>query len=81
MIKINILRRENKILEEVDKALFRRWFTDFEFPNEENKPYKSSGGEMRDSEVGSIPKGWQVSEIGKEITIHGGSTPSTSERE
>jgi type I restriction enzyme S subunit len=37
---------------------------DFEFPNEEGKPYKSSGGKMVDSELGQIPKGWKVGKLG-----------------
>ena len=36
----------NKTLEAVGEAVFKRWFVDFEFPNQEGKPYKSSGGEM-----------------------------------
>jgi len=46
----------NKTLEEIGKALFKRWFVDFEFPNEDGKPYKSSGGKMVDSELGEIPE-------------------------
>lgn len=47
-----------KNLEHVSSALFKQWFVDFEFPNEEGKPYKSSGGEMVQSELGNIPKNW-----------------------
>lgn len=36
---------------------------EFEFPNEEGKPYKSSGGEMVESELGEIPKEWEVSQL------------------
>ena len=50
----------NETLEEMAQALFKRWFVDFEFPNEEGHPYKSSGGEMIESELGMIPKGWHV---------------------
>lgn len=42
------------------QALFRRWFIDFEFPDKEGKPYKSSGGEMVETELGKVPKGWRV---------------------
>jgi len=38
----------NKTLEEIGKELFKRWFVDFEFPNEQGKPYKSNGGKMVD---------------------------------
>lgn len=44
-----------KKLEQIAQTLFKRWFIDFEFPNEEGKPYKSSGGEMVESELGDIP--------------------------
>jgi len=47
-----------KNLEEFSQTLFKHWFIDFEFPNVEGLPYKSSGGEMVDSELGEIPKDW-----------------------
>lgn len=47
-------------LEQLSQNFFKHWFIDFEFPNEEGKPYKSSGGEMVESELGEIPKGWKV---------------------
>lgn len=50
----------NKTLEEMAQSIFKRWFVDFEFPNEDGEPYKSSGGEMIESELGMIPKGWEV---------------------
>lgn len=62
--KIELNNQMNKTLEEMAQALFKRWFVDFEFPNEEGEPYKSSGGEMVDSELGMIPKGWKVGCLG-----------------
>lgn len=56
-------------LEELAQTLFKRWFVDFEFPNEEGKPYKSSGGKMVESELGMIPEGWRH-EVLKNITIN-----------
>ena len=53
----------NKTLEEMAQSIFKRWFVDFEFPNEDGEPYKSSGGEMVDSELGMIPKGWEVKSL------------------
>lgn len=47
-------------LDQISHLLFKRWFIDFEFPNEDGKPYKSSGGEMVESELGEIPKGWST---------------------
>lgn len=58
--KIELNNEMNKTLEEMAQSLFKRWFVDFEFPNEDGEPYKSSGGEMVDSELGMIPKGWEV---------------------
>ena len=65
---IELNNRTNKVLEEIAQAIFKRWFVDFEFPNEDGEPYKSSGGEMVDSELGEIPKGWRVVELGDVTT-------------
>ncbi|QNO14101.1 restriction endonuclease subunit S [Alkalicella caledoniensis] len=58
--KIEVNNQINKKLEEMTQAIFKQWFVDFDFPNEEGEPYKSSGGEMVESELGMIPKGWEV---------------------
>jgi type I restriction enzyme S subunit len=62
--KIENLRKQNETLEVMAQTLFKHWFVDFEFPNEDGKPYKSSGGEMVRSELGEIPAGWRVGELG-----------------
>ena len=61
--KIELNNKINQELENLAQTLFKRWFIDFEFPNENGEPYKSSGGEMVDSELGEIPKGWTVEEL------------------
>jgi type I restriction enzyme, S subunit len=53
----------NQKLEETAQAIYKQWFLDFEFPDKDGKPYKSNGGEMVESELGEIPKGWQVEPI------------------
>lgn len=55
-------------LESTAQAIYKEWFVDFEFPNEEGKPYKTNGGEMVWCEEleKEIPKGWEVIEL-KEI--------------
>ena len=58
--KITLLRRQNETLEAIAQALFKHWFVDFEFPNENGQSYKSSGGKMVPSELGEIPEGWKV---------------------
>ncbi|MCK6225207.1 restriction endonuclease subunit S [Staphylococcus hominis] len=50
-------------LEELSQTLFKRWFVDFEFPDKDGNPYKSSGGEMIDSELGKIPLNWSIKSI------------------
>ena len=52
-------------LEETAQAIYKQWFVDFEFPDENGKPYKSNGGEMIESELGKIPKGWEATLLGK----------------
>lgn len=58
--KIELLRRNNKTLGNIAQTLFKRWFVEYEFPNEKGKPYKSTGGKMIDSELGEIPVGWET---------------------
>lgn len=77
--KIELNQRMNTTLEAVGQAVFKRWFVDFEFPNEEGKPYKSSGGEMVHSSLGKIPKFWEVSGLGDMAHVVLGGTPKRAE--
>ena len=79
--KIELNNEMNKTLEEMAQSIFKRWFVDFEFPNEDGEPYKSSGGEMVDSELGMIPKGWEVKTLDYVGDIVSGGTPSTKNEE
>ena len=63
--KIELNNKINQELENLAQTIFKQWFIDFEFPNENGEPYKSSGGEMVESELGEIPKGWEVGTIYK----------------
>ena len=58
--KIKVNRQINDNLESMAKQLYDYWFVQFDFPNEEGKPYKSSGGAMVYNEKlkREIPKGW-----------------------
>ncbi|AXY08012.1 restriction endonuclease subunit S [Bacillus thuringiensis LM1212] len=58
--KIQLNKKVINNLEEISQTLFKHWFIDFEFPNEQGHPYKSSSGEMVESELGEIPKEWKV---------------------
>ena len=75
--KIELNNEMNKTLEDMAQSIFKRWFIDFEFPNENGQPYKSSGGEMVESELVMIPKGWEVKTIADIGEVISGGTPST----
>ena len=63
--KIAINRQINRNLEELAKQIYDYWFVQFDFPNEEGKPYKSSGGKMVWNDVlkREIPDGWKVQKL------------------
>lgn len=70
--KIQLLKEQNKVLEDMAQVLFKRWFIDFEFLNKEGKPYKSSGGRMIEGELGEMPEGWKVFKLDSLVdTING----------
>ncbi len=78
--KIELNNKINQELETLAQTLFNQWFIDFEFPNENGEPYKSSGGEMVVSELGEIPKGWEIlkfKDIVEKYIDNRGKTPPT----
>ena len=76
--KIAINRQINDNLEAMAKQLYDYWFVQFDFPNEDGKPYKSSGGAMMWNEKlkREIPKAWYADNICKIANILSGGTPS-----
>ncbi len=70
--KIETNNQINKTLEKMAQSIFKHWFVDFEFLNENGEPYKSSGGEMIESELGMIPKGWEVKSLDEIATMKNG---------
>ena len=75
--RIDLNKRLIQKLEETAQAIYKNWFVDFEFPDENGKPYKSNGGEMVVSELGEIPRGWEIVSV-KEFCkeMKSGGTPS-----
>ncbi len=81
--KIELLREQNKTLETLAQMIFKEWFCEFEFPQTHPSPdlsqrergYKSSGGEMVESELGLIPKGWRVERLGDALEVKRGGSP------
>ena len=63
--KIALNKKINAKLEAMAKRLYDYWFVQFDFPNEEGKPYKTSGGKMVWNETlkREIPEGWEVKSI------------------
>lgn len=86
--KIELNQIMNKTLETMARALFKSWFIDFDpvrakmegrDPNLPRHIADLFPSRLVDSELGKIPAGWQLSEIGKEVDAVGGATPSTKE--
>ena len=79
MQKIDINNKINKELEAVAKLIYDYWFVQFDFPDANGKPYKSSGGKMVYNEElkCKIPDGWANGTLSDLGEIVGGSTPST----
>ena len=77
--KIIVNRRINDNLEAMAKQLYDYWFVQFDFPNEEGKPYKSSGGAMVYNEKmkREIPQGWTAANIFDELSVQYGFPFST----
>ena len=65
--KIQLLHQINDNLAELAKTIYDYWFVQFDFPDENGNPYKSSGGKMVYNEVlkRKIPEGWEVKKLGE----------------
>ena len=72
--RIKLNEELNRKLEETAQAIYKHWFVDFEFPDKNGQPYKSSGGEMEYEPLLEIeiPKGWSVKELGDLCMVKGG---------
>ena len=80
--KIELLHQINDNLAELAKTIYDYWFVQFDFPDENGKPYKTSGGKMVYNEVlkREIPKGWEVQKLEEiEPNIITGKTPPTKD--
>ena len=77
--KIELNKQINDNLEAMAKQLYDYWFVQFDFPNEEGKPYKSSGGAMVWNEKlkREIPEGWNVANVFDELSVQYGFPFST----
>jgi type I restriction enzyme S subunit len=76
--KIELNNKINSELEAMAKLIYDYWFVQFESPNEDGKPYKSSGGKMVWNEElkRDVPEGWESGTLNDIGEIIGGSTPS-----
>lgn len=78
--KIDLNNRINAELEALAKTIYDYWFVQFDFPDKNGRPYKTSGGKMVWNETlkREIPAGWEVGSLDDLGEIVGGSTPSTT---
>ena len=74
-------RKQNAILENIVKQIYDYWFVQFDFPDENGRPYKIYGGKMVWNEKlkREIPEGWEVKNLIDIADIVNGATPSTSD--
>lgn len=82
--KIELNNKINQELEAMAKTLYDYWFVQFDFPDKNGKPYKSSGGKMVYNEElkREIPEGWILKDLNDiESNIITGKTPSTKVKE
>ncbi|WP_239993943.1 restriction endonuclease subunit S [Neisseria lactamica] len=72
--KIALNKQINARLEEMAKTLYDYWFVQFDFPDANGRPYKSSGGEMVFDETlkREIPKGWKPFKLSELVTLSTG---------
>lgn len=70
--RIDLNKQLIQKLEETAQTIYKNWFVDFEFPDENGNPYKSNGGEMVESELGEIPKRWEINSLGEIARITAG---------
>ena len=77
--KIELNKAINDNLEAMAKQLYDYWFVQFDFPNEDGKPYKSSGGEMvwNKKLKREIPEKWNVANVFDELSVQYGFPFST----
>ena len=79
--KVELNHKINQTLEHMAKTLYDYWFVQFDFPDANGKPYKSSGGKMVYSEAlkREIPEGWEVGTLSNYIEIERGISYKSSE--
>jgi len=72
--RIDLNKQLNQKLEKTAQALYKHWFVDFEFPNEEGEPYRSSGGRMVYNEEldKEIPEAWKDGNLDQLCSIEDG---------
>lgn len=78
--KIELNNRINAELEAMAKALYDYWFVQFDFPDANGNPYKTSGGKMAYNPTlkREIPEGWEATTVGEISETVLGGTPSTA---
>lgn len=75
--RIKLNESLNQKLEDAAQSIYKEWFVNFEFPDENGKPYKSNGGEMVycDELDMEIPKRWIFTTVENTVNIRRGASP------
>jgi type I restriction enzyme M protein len=50
----------NSMIQEILQSIYEKWFVDFNFPNNENLPYKDNSGKFKETALGRIPENWNL---------------------
>jgi type I restriction enzyme S subunit len=81
--KIALIKKMNQKLEAMAKRLYDYWFVQYDFPDKNGRPYKTTGGPMTFNATlkREIPVGWEVSNICPLMEILPGGTPSKAKSE
>lgn len=75
--KMEVNNKISQELEIITQSLYKHWFVDYEFPDDNDEPYKSSGGEMVETEEGYLPIGWKTILLDEHLNFLRGIEPGS----
>ncbi|MFH5972363.1 restriction endonuclease subunit S [Clostridium perfringens] len=81
---LNRIKLNENIIKNLDfliQGVYKKWFVEFNFPNEFNLPYNDTGGEFKESELERIPIYWEIKRADEVFDISIGKTPSRDDIE
>jgi len=79
--KINLLKKMNRTLEQITDLIFREWFVDFNFPDENEQPYSTSGGKFLTKKMIKHPYNWELKSFGELAELFSGFSYTGKEKQ